>query len=556
MAVVLSRHVSALAAPEIDIKAQTILQLRSVRQISDKEVSVSGVLVDKLTNAGIANTAISVTFAGASAPVVTGSDGSFSATLLAPLGQQPLSLRFDGGPLMDASHIDTTADPSRQAVQLTATASPSARGADIRVETLVDGEPSAVPLAISIGVEKDGKESPVAQSTSNVVYTLTRSAIGGAGIVKVHVRFAGDPSRQPAEADIAVELRVASHIGLHIEAAEDLAYESAVVATGVVTDDDDQPIASAVVSLYVNDRRLDQVATNKDGKFRISIEAKLLGQGQFGITARVERAALWDASISPPAVVRIAAPQPVPVRYTVMAFAATMIAALFFFIGRRQRRPEHQRRTVVPPVAAQAHGGVELGKKASASAMRRANQLHIAGVVRDSIRKRSIASAHLSMSLQPAIGAADESKVFSANVDGVFHSEDLHHGRWRVTVSQPGYVAESFVAKIPHHGEYSSIKVDLVSIRERVFHVYRKVAEPLLPSGAIWGVWSPRQIVDHVRSKRPSPALATLTDLVEEVYFSPRIASDAVLPQTQAQADAAMAERAHLARRIEPAFMN
>jgi hypothetical protein len=138
----------------------------------------------------------------------------------------------------------------------------------------------------------------------------------------------------------------------------------------------------------------------------------------------------------------------------------------------------------------------------------------------------------------------------------VFHSEDLHHGRWRVTVSQPGYVAESFVAKIPHHGEYSSIKVDLVSIRERVFHVYRKVAEPLLPSGAIWGVWSPRQIVDHVRSKRPSPALATLTDLVEEVYFSPRIASDAVLPQTQAQADAAMAERAHLARRIEPAFMN
>jgi len=71
------------------------------------------------------------------------------------------------------------------------------------------------------------------------------------------------------------------------------------------------------------------------------------------------------------------------------------------------------------------------------------------------------------------------------------------------------------------------VRVDLVPVRERVFQLYRRAAEPVLPESRLWGIWSPRQIVDHVRTKRPSPALAELTDLLEEVYFTYRMAEDA-----------------------------
>jgi len=87
------------------------------------------------------------------------------------------------------------------------------------------------------------------------------------------------------------------------------------------------------------------------------------------------------------------------------------------------------------------------------------------------------------------------------------------------------------------------VRVDLVPVRERVFQLYRRAAEPILPEPRLWGVWSPRQIVDHVRSKRPSPALAELTDFVEEIYFSPRVADETVLPTASEQVDRAIRER-------------
>jgi len=91
------------------------------------------------------------------------------------------------------------------------------------------------------------------------------------------------------------------------------------------------------------------------------------------------------------------------------------------------------------------------------------------------------------------------------------------------------------------------VRIDLVPVRERVFQLYRRAAEPILPEPRLWGVWSPRQIVDHVRSKRPSPALAELTSFVEEIYFSARLAAETVLPEASEQVDRAIRERARTA---------
>jgi hypothetical protein len=48
-----------------------------------------------------------------------------------------------------------------------------------------------------------------------------------------------------------------------------------------------------------------------------------------------------------------------------------------------------------------------------------------------------------------------------------------------------------------------------------------------------------------VRAKRPTPALADLTDFVEEVYFSPRLAVEDALVQANERVDRAIQERAN-----------
>jgi hypothetical protein len=97
---------------------------------------------------------------------------------------------------------------------------------------------------------------------------------------------------------------------------------------------------------------------------------------------------------------------------------------------------------------------------------------------------------------------------------------------------------------IPHRGELRGARIDLVPVRERAFAIYRSAAQPLLPRPELWGIWSPRQIVDHVRARRAPPALAALTAQIEEVYFSGRLPDESILPQVEANAAAAIAERA------------
>nr|MBA3503452.1 hypothetical protein [Deltaproteobacteria bacterium] len=140
-------------------------------------------------------------------------------------------------------------------------------------------------------------------------------------------------------------------------------------------------------------------------------------------------------------------------------------------------------------------------------------------------------------------GAGIEERELRTEADGSFQVERLAVGEWRAEVSAPGHVTEKFAVTIPHRGELRGVRVDLVPVRERVFQLYRRAAEPVLPEAKLWGIWSPRQIVDHVRTKKQSPALADLTDFVEEVYFSPRIAAETILPGASERVDRAVRER-------------
>jgi hypothetical protein len=302
------------------------------------------------------------------------------------------------------------------------------------------------------------------------------------------------------------------------------------------------------VTLASGDRRLAQSASDGEGVYRFRVEGEILGQGQWGVQVLADPGApAIRPSRSKPEIIRVSAPQPVPVSYTIAAFLATACAAGGFFLARV--KPWRRLRRPAPPADApatpgqddQLQGGLVVAKPGLVSTLRRANDDGFSGAVRDTVRGRPVADAVVWLRL------GDTEREVRTGPDGNFAFEALVVGEWLAEVAAPGHVTEKFAVSIPHRGELRGVRVDLIPVRERVFQLYRRAAEPALPEPRLWGVWSPRQIVDHVRAKRPTPALADLTSFVEEIYFSSRLAEETVLAAASEQVDRAVRERARAA---------
>ena len=535
----------AQAAPQIEIKAQTRLALDKVRLTGDGLAEVAGELVDKLTGEGLANQSVAITVGGQTLNATTDNAGKFTIHVAVPPGPQKIELAFHGGGALDRTTLSATTDPSRAQIALAMTSEETAAGAILTVTATADDAPVRLPIALTWAPPTDARHAGTAQVFSGQRFTLDRKAAGGPGPYKVAASFAGDAERQAARTELSVELSSTTTTTMAPSSVQ-LAFEDDLTVTGQVTDVDGQPVGKAAVTLLAGDKRLAQGVTRDDGGYKLEVEGEVLGEGNWGVQVTAEPGKSFvRASRSTPAVVRVAAPQPVPVSYTIAAFLATALAAGGFFAARTkfwrkwQRKPAPADAPVdIAPGGEIADGGMVSQKPTLAATLRRPQDDGFAGVVRDTVRARPVAEGVVRLLL------GDQEREIRTGADGSFAIERLGPGDWRAEVAAPGHVTEAFVVTIPHRGELRGVRIDLVPVRERVFQLYRRAAEPALPEPRLWGIWSPRQIVDHVRAKRPSPALADLTDFVEEIYFSPRLAAEGVLPGTSERVDRAIRERA------------
>ncbi|HEX3761780.1 MAG TPA: carboxypeptidase-like regulatory domain-containing protein, partial [Kofleriaceae bacterium] len=545
---------AAADPPRVEIRAQTRIALDEVRLIGVDQAEVRGQLVDARTGDGIAGQMIAIQVGSETARATTGPDGRFRVTVPVSPGPQPIDLAFRGGALIDGTRLRETTDPSRTQVVLTIDVEDAPGGLQVTVHATADDRPVPLAVALSLG-PPDGPLAVLTHIAADTPYLVTRKAAGGPGTRKLRAEFAGDDTRQAATAERTVELTAASTTTIQLSS-QRIAYEDSLVVSGKVVErsetgggapdgsvggagakaphginEEGPPVARAAVTLASGDRRLAQGATGEDGSYRFRVEGEILGQGQWGLQVQADPGKPWiRPSRSPPEVVRVSAPQPVPVSYTIAAFLATACAAGGFFAARS--KPWRKLRRPAPPAEMPVHGaldepldgGLVVAKPGLVSTLRRASDDGFAGAVRDAVRGRPVADASVRLVL------GDVERAATTGADGGFAFEALAMGEWLAEVSAPGHVTETFAVSIPHRGELRGVRVDLVPVRERVFQLYRRAAEPILPEPRLWGVWSPRQIVDHVRAKRPTPALAELTDFVEEVYFSPRLAEQTVLP--------------------------
>jgi hypothetical protein len=538
--------VAGAAPPTLEVKAQTQLALTKVRMDGGGLAEISGSLVDRLTGDGLAQMRVTVRVGDRDVVAITKPDGSFAVDVPVDPGQVTITMSFRGGGSVDpAQPLVVTTDPSRSSVTLTiAKIDDSKAGADLVVRALADDLGVKLPVSIEVGAPGDDRTTPLLRTTTGDTFLLPRGKVGGAGAHHVRAIFGGDDTRQPATADSTVELSASSTTSIDVST-KDLAYEDDLDVTGYVRDDDSAPLPRAAVTLSSGDRRLAQSLTGDDGSFKFKVEGEILGSGQWGVQVLAEPPSTFvKSSRSDIAIVTVARPQPVPVSYTIIGFIASIAAAGGFFIARAKPWERFRRAALAATVdagdagaAVPATGGLVANKPSIVSTLRRPQDDGFSGVVRDTVRGRPVDGAVVRLTL------GELANEVCTQRDGTFTLDGLAVGEWSAEVAAPGYVTERFGVTIPHRGELRDVRVDLVPVRERVFQLYRRAAEPVLPEPRLWGVWSPRQIVDHVRAKRPSPALAELTDFVEELYFSPRVAAEAVLPGTSERVDRAVRER-------------
>jgi hypothetical protein len=528
-----------VAAPTISIRARTDIQLRAVRRRPDGRVDVTGAVVDRATAQGVGGLDVEVHIAGQRHGAVTSQDGTFSVVAPPLSGLVDVEIAFAGDDRFDPAALDERdIDPSRAPVDLTLEVSTTPLGALITAVARADAITVELPITFHITPADAGEPHLDLPARSGNPTMVKRADIFGAGAKRVRARFDGDAARGPAAAELTFELTSGTRVDLSLGGGT-VAFEGTIHARGTVRDDDDLPVAGAAVTLVAGDRRLGAATTGSDGRYRVDAAADLLGTGRHSLQVVVESTERWRrGSRSGPAFIEIGVRRPAPVGITIAAFAATALVALGFVIGRR--RPWRKPEPPPAPSAAQVEitGGLEPGRASLVSTLRRAHDHGFAGKVRDAVRARPLAGAELLLTL------GDQVRRAVAADDGGFAVEELAVGEWQVRGAAAGHVSESFTLTIPHRGEMRGARVDLVPVREKIFTLYRRAALPVLPSPDLWGIWSPRQIVDHVRAATPPLRLAELTSFVEEAYFSGRVPDEALLPTAEAKVAAALAERA------------
>lgn len=534
----LVRPSPAAAAPAVTIRARTDAHLGPVRRRPDGMLTVVGQVVDRASGGGVGGLEVSVTVAGREYTAVSRHDGSFEVVAAPSDVPVDVEVRVAGDERFDPAEVaERGMDPSKAAVDLTLEVSVTPLGALVTAQATADGVRAQLPVTLRFTGDEPAPHKDVTATTGDQVM-MKRTDLFGPGPKRVRAKYAGDASHGPASAETTFELTTGTRIDLGL-ADDEVAFEGTIRARGKVVDEDGAPVPRTPVVLLAGDRRLGATTTGADGTWSIGAAADLLGTGRHSLQAAVETTERWRrGSRSGPAWVTIGTRRPAPVGITIAAFAATALIAIGFVLGRK--RPWRKAEAPAPPSPAQVEikGGLEPARASLVSTLRRAHDHGFAGQVRDAVRTRALPGAEVLLSL----GA--EARHTVAGDDGRFALEELPAGEWTARVAAPGHVTEHFTVSIPHRGELRGARVDLVPVREKIFTLYRRAALPILPSPDLWGIWSPRQIVDHVRGGTPPAKLSELTTFVEECYFSARVPDEAVLPAAEAKVAAALAERA------------
>ena len=550
------------AAPVIDVRARTRATIDAVVP-TGSGVRIRGSLTDSLSGEGVVGRHVLIEIDGGQRQVTAATDknGQFEVTVYLASGQHDIAARFRGDEEFgDTALVPRPYDVDRATVVL-----------DLRVEGSIDATASEIAATVTarssegpemvrlsvcagdVGAAADSLTTLATVTTDGhgeATLSIPRERLGVPGEKRIAVRFEGNDSLNPAGAEATFFLQTTTRLTDLTIPRGRIAYEADLVAAGRLLDAESKPVTGARVVLAAGGKRVREAVTDGKGSFELRAPAADQGPGMVQITIAHESNLPWRRGTRlGPYPVEIAPPEPVPLSYTLVTFAVTAAAVFAYVllrsrpwlrlaveIRRRRRKPEAAT-VLATPEEAPPTPGLRVARPGIISSLRRAADHGFTGRVCDVVRGHPVGGALLVLS------NGEDKLELVADSEGHFEIE-LGPGWWQVEVSAHGYVTESVKAPIPHRGELRGARIDLLPVREKVFAIYRQVAAPLLPKADLWGVWTPREILEHARAARPGGAFGQLTELVEETYFSVRVPEEALVAVAQARAGAAASELA------------
>ncbi len=553
---------AAHGAPTLEVRARTQIFIDSVKRSGDY-VQVRGKVVDIYSQEPVPGARVTVRMNNLSESVTTDGNGELTAWFEIDDGRHDVSVEFPGqGNYENSEAAMSGVDVSKLTLELRISASDvsySNRTIEVvvRASTEYGGEAiTAEIFAGGVSGEMTRVGSVTTDSNGRGTANIERSALGKPGRKRLRARFLGDRTFNPADAQTEFLFATATKVSLELDAAT-IAYEDELGATGHVMDDLGNPVAGGPVTLLAGTRRVAATLTDSDGGFLVSADGDEIGPGKLNVQAVFEPSEPWyQPSRSEPAQIEVAEPQPVPVTHTLAAFGATALAMAAFLglrskpweawlaklASRRQRDAGDDPADPAEPKPRRKRG-LQPARPSLVSTFRRPNAYDFTGTVRDSVKGRPIPGSAISITHS----VADE-RESTSDREGRFAFDELEPGEWTAVCAAHGYITEKFAVTVPHRGELRDVHIDMLPVRERIFSMYRDVAEPLLPDSDLWGVWTPRQIFDYVREEKPATALSDLTNFVEETYFSQRAPTEALLPDAEGRVERARIELAPRAR--------
>jgi len=564
MGVLAALTLTARAAPVVSIRARTEVSLDPIRREAGG-LRISGLVRERGSGLPVPLATLRIDLDSETTWVTTAADGRFTEWLAVEGEDHRLAVEFIGDSQFDRS--DTTLsqlDLSKNPLMLDVRAPAEHRRGDgpLPISIFASGEIDPVSVAVDVYIGLvDAPKLELAlrvrtddRGVANV--SIEPNRLGPPGSLRVVADSSGDDDFDPARAEATVTWRSRADLRLEIPES-DLAFDDRLVGRGRLTDDGGSGLAAQPVALVVQrpdgPATLDEAMTDELGRFALLAKASELGQGTHQVQAVFTPSSPYlDPARSEPAQITVAARRPVPVGYSLAALVAA-IAAILAFVGMRKKPWQKwlarlRARTADDPSGLPAdrqrsepHHGLALARPSLVSTLRRPHDRGFAGVITSSVSGHMLDGAVLRLALETPREATTDG-------DGRFALEELPDGEHPATASAAGHVTEHFRITIPHRGELRGARIDLMPVRERIFSLYRQVAQPLLPNPELWGVWSPRQIVDHVRQSRSPGPLDDLTDYVEEAYFSVRAPDEDEISQAEERVRAAAEHLSRVAR--------
>ena len=526
----LTSNRSLQAAPELVLRDRLDIQLEPIRRVGNS-VEIRGRLVQRADGAGAPYLSMRLQYDERWVTLLTDSNGVFFQRFDSSDGEHMLSADVAASRFYDSAHLemanfDIEKRPLELTIEAPLTLADTATELELNVLAVSDGRPvDFLNLEVLLGNIGDELISIGTPQTDRGEASLVipQEQLGQAGRKRIEVRFAGDQNYNAATVTSLFQITSSSSLALESDGSE-FSFGDAVRMSGRLEDGRGDPIANAVISLEVQSQRIESTKTDERGDFRLTIDSEELGSGPaIALQAVYRPTETWKvATKSTPITISIGERKPISMSLALAAFAVTGLG-LLSFIGLRARPWERLRRTAKSDDIDEPHPDdvVEVVPKTGfvpsrpkrSKTFRKAHYDDIQGVVRNVMNQAPIAEARIE----------SPGQISQSDSAGQFQTEALAAGAHLMRIEAEGFMSEEFRVTVPHRGEFHNATIDLLPVREKIFALYKDALRPRIPDPKLWGIWTPRQILDHVRRSKPNAELAQLTDFVEESFFSQRM---------------------------------